>query len=263
MFFRPLAMVLAAGLSTGALLAQSGGAEPDGLGVPSQPPPPAARAALSPEARGDIYMARKMYREAIEAFREGSPKDPVLQNKSGIAYHQMQQLDSAKKCYEMAIRLKPDYMEAENNLGTVYYAKKNFRKAIGCYRRAVKMVAENARAASIYSNLGTAYFARKQYPLATDAYQTALRLDPNVFETHGSFGVMLQERNVEERAKFHYYMAKLYAKSGRTELALQYIRKALEEGFKERKKLEEDPEFAAMRDLPEFKELLAWEPRVL
>ena len=47
------------------------------LGVP-QPPPPAARTALSPEARGDIYMARKMYREAIEAFREGSPKDPVL-----------------------------------------------------------------------------------------------------------------------------------------------------------------------------------------
>jgi hypothetical protein len=28
-------------------------------------------------------MAKKQYREAIEAFREGSAKDPVLCNKSG------------------------------------------------------------------------------------------------------------------------------------------------------------------------------------
>ena len=36
---------------------------------------------------------------------------------------------------------------------------------------------------------------------------------------------------------------------------MQYLRKALEEGFKERKKLNEEPAFAAMRELPEFKEL--------
>src|SRR5262245_20907143 len=57
-------------------------------------------AALSAEQRGDILMARKMYREAIEAFAEGSPRDPVLRNKTGIAYHQLLQLDKAQKCYE-------------------------------------------------------------------------------------------------------------------------------------------------------------------
>jgi hypothetical protein len=55
----------------------------------------------------------------------------------------------------------------------------------------------------------------------------------------------------------------LYAKSGRTELALQYLRKALEEGLKDRKQLEKDPEFASLRDLQAFKDLLALEPRVL
>ena len=45
--------------------------------------------------------------------------------------------------------------------------------------------------------------------------------------------------------------------------ALQYLRKALEEGLKERKQLEKDPEFASMRDTKEFKDLLALEPRVL
>jgi tetratricopeptide (TPR) repeat protein len=208
-------------------------------------------------------MARKMYREAIEAFREGSPKDPVLLNKIGIAYHQMSQLPNARKSYEQALRIKPDYMEAQNNLGTIFYADKSYRRAISAYRKAIRLAPENARSASIYSNLGTAYFARKKYDEASEAYQTALKLDPNVFESHSNYGVMLQERNVEERARFHYQMAKLYAKSNRTELALQYLRKALEEGFKDKKKLEEDPEFAAMRDMPEFQELLAKEQRVL
>ena len=38
---------------------------------------------------------------------------------------------------------------------------------------------------------------------------------------------------------------------------------ALEEGFKERDKLMEDPEFATLRETAEFKELMATEPRVL
>jgi len=205
-------------------------------------------------------MARKMYREAIDMFREDKSKDPVISNKIGIAYHQMQQLDNARKYYEQAVRLKPDYAEAINNLGTVYYAQRSFAKAIRYYRKALKYAPNSA---SIYSNLGTAYFARKKYKEAMETYQTALKLDPNVFENHSSYGVLLEERNVEERAKFHFNMAKLYAQAGRNDLALQYLRKALEEGFKDKKKIAEDPDFQAMRDLPEFKELLALEPRVL
>jgi tetratricopeptide (TPR) repeat protein len=246
MVSRPLAIALAAGLSSVFAFAQ----------VAAEAP----KTPLPFETRGDIFMARKMYREAIDVFREDKSKNAVIANKIGIAYHQMQQLDSARKSYEQAIRLKPDYAEAINNLGTVYYARKSFGRAIRYYQRALKYAPNSA---SIYSNLGTAYFARKKYKEAMETYQTALKLDPNVFENHGSYGVLLEERSVEERAKFHFHMAKLYAQAGRNELALQYLRKALEEGFKEKKKIEEDPDFQAIRDLPEFKELLALEPRVL
>ena len=205
-------------------------------------------------------MARKMYREAIEAFSEGSPKDPVLRNKTGIAYHQLMQLDSARKCYEQAVKLNPKYSEAINNLGTVYYAKKSYRRAISQYKKAIKLAPDSA---TIHSNLGTAYFARNRSEQATEEFRIALNWIPNVFEHHSSYGVMLQERSVQDRAKYHYWMAALYAQDGRNELALQYLRKALEEGFKERKKLPDDPAFAGLRELPEFKELLALEPRVL
>jgi tetratricopeptide (TPR) repeat protein len=239
-------MAFAAGLSTAMAFAQAE--------APAPKPP------LSIESRGDILMVRKMYREAIDVFREDKSKNPVIFNKIGIAYHQMQQLDNARKYYDQAVRLKPDYAEAINNVGTVYYAKKSFGKAIKYYKKALTHAPNSA---SIYSNLGTAYFARKKYKEAMEAYQTALKLDPNVFENRGSYGVLLEERNIEERANFHFHMAKLYAQAGRNELALQYLRRALEEGFKEKKKIADDPDFQAMRELPEFKELMALEPRVL
>src|SRR5262249_4184948 len=172
----------------------------------------------------------------------------------------MLQLDQAKRHYERAVKMKPDYAEALNNLGTIYYAKKSYRRATSYYNKALKITPNSA---SIYSNLGTAFFARKQYEKAADAYQTALKLDPEVFEHRSSYGVLLQERSVGDRAKFHYYLAKTYAKAGMNDRALLYIRKALEEGFNEKKKFKEDPEFAALRETQEFQDLMALEPRVL
>jgi len=215
---------------------------------------------ISPEMRGDILMARKMYREAAEAYKEGPKDSAVLLNKTGIAYHQMLELGAAEKYYRQAVRVNREYAEAINNLGTVYYARKSYRRAIGEYKKALRI---NPKSASVWSNLGMGYFGRKDYKRAEESWQQALALDPDVFENHSTQGVLLQERSVEERAKFHYFMAQGYAKKGLNDRALLYIRKALEEGFKDRKKLQEDPAFAALQNLEEFKQLLALEPRVL
>jgi len=257
MLSKPFAVALALFLSGSLGLAQSSAALVDKT---TEPKPVAPTRVLTAEERGDIMMARKMYREAIEVFESDPQKSAILYNKIGIAYHQLQQLDNAKKYYERALKLKRDYSEALNNIGTVYYAKRGYRRAISYYRRALRISPDSA---SVYSNLGTALFARKKYDEATVAYQKAMSLDPDVFEHRSNFGTLLEDRNIEERAKFHYYLAKMYAKSGRNDMALQYVRKALEEGFKDKKKLEEDPEFQALRDLPEFKDLLTAEPRVL
>jgi tetratricopeptide (TPR) repeat protein len=215
---------------------------------------------LTPEARGDVYMARKMYRDAIDAYHQAPANSPITWNKIGIAYHQMLQLNLAQKNYEHALKIDPKYSEAVNNLGTIYYAKKKYRSAINRYHTALKLKPDSA---SYYSNLGTAFFARKDYTRAAQAYQTAVKLDPDIFENHSTFGTTLQERSVEEFAKFHYYLAKTYAKAGQNDRALLYIRKSLEEGFKERKLFMEAPEFDALRATQEFKDLMTLEPRVL
>jgi tetratricopeptide (TPR) repeat protein len=215
---------------------------------------------LSAETRGDIYMARKRYLEAIDMYRQGPADSAVLANKIGIAFHQLLRLDLAKKNYQRAIKLDPKYAEAINNLGTIYYAAKDYGRAIKYYKRALKDGPLNA---SVYSNLGSAYFSRKDYKSATLCYQRALDLDPDVFEHHSNFGTLMMERTVQERATFHLYMAKMYAKSGANERALIYLRKALEEGVKDREKIPGIPEFAALKTDPAFVQLLAENPRPL
>ena len=215
---------------------------------------------LSPEVRGDILMARKMYREAIETYQNGPRDSAILANKIGIGYHQLLDLESAKKQYERAVKLDPKYAEALNNLGTVYYARKSYRRAIGEYKRALRIRPDSA---SFLSNLGTAYYARKQYKEMTETYEKAIAIDPDVFERRSSTGTTLQERSVEERAKYHYFQAKMYAKAGQMDRALICIRKSLEEGFKEKEKFMKEPEFAALKENQEFKLLMAAEQKVI
>ena len=246
-----------------AVAAQSAPPSSGFLADTGQTPPVAQKkptTVLTPEMRGDIFMAEKRYREAADMYRENSKGSAVMLNKTGIAYHQMLQLSSAEKYYRQALRADPKYSEAVNNLGTIYYAKKSYRRAISQYKKALRMTPDSA---SVWSNLAMGYFSRNDVEHAQEALQMALKLDPEVFESRSTQGVLLQERSVTERGKFHYYLAHTYAQAGRNDLALQYIRKALEEGFKERKKLQEDPAFAALRELPEFKELMISEPRVL
>jgi tetratricopeptide (TPR) repeat protein len=216
--------------------------------------------ALSDELRGDIMMARKMYRDAIDFYKPTSTKNPVMANKAGIAYHQMGDLENAKKFYERAIKLDKLYPEAYNNLGTVHYSRKSYGNAIKNYEKALALRPESA---SVWTNMGMAYFGRKKYVEALEAYQHALRLDPEIFERRGTNGVMLQERSVEEKAMFYYTLAKSYAQAGDVERMLRCIRFALESGFKDPTRFVQEPVFATYQENEQFKELLATEHKVL
>jgi tetratricopeptide (TPR) repeat protein len=229
------------------------------VNTPAAAPPAPARPQLPAAERGDIFMARKMYREAVEAYDQ-APETATLENKKGIAYHQLGDLGNAEKCYARALKLEGNYAEAMNNLGTIYYSRKAYRRAIKQYKKVLRLKPESA---STIANLGSAYFARKQYELASLSYQQALALDPTVFESRNGIGSIVRDRTVGDRPVFFYYLAKTYAKAGRFDQALNYIRKSLEEGFKERRKFIEEPEFAGLQKDPEFQKVMAMEPKVL
>lgn len=222
---------------------------------------PVSSRALSAEEMADLMMARKEYREAAQAFRkltEEQPASAPLQNKLGIALQQQLDLNGALKCYERAVRLDPRYADPQNNIGVIYYDKKKFSKAIRAYQKAIKIRSDLAVG---YSNLGYAYFADKKYEEAISAFQQALRIDPSVMDHgKGGNGSTVQDRSVEDRAKFYFLLAKSFAESGNFDRALIYLRKAKDEGYKSMNDVQKDPAFSAMLNLPEMQEVLA--PRV-
>jgi tetratricopeptide (TPR) repeat protein len=211
------------------------------------------------------FLARHgQHQQAVAIYqsldRQLQRRHAVLWNKIGIAYHQMLDMSAASKCYREALATDARYSEARNNLGTVHYTQKQYGRAIAEYKKSLEIFPGSA---SVHSNLGTAYFAQKKYEEASVHYARAVELDPKIFEHRGSQGTVLQQRNVEDRASFHFYLSKVYARNGDLERSLLYMRKALEEGFKDRRKFREDADFADLQDIPEFQTLLATEFRVL
>jgi tetratricopeptide (TPR) repeat protein len=224
--------------------------------APAQP----TFAPLSAEDRGDLFMARKMFREAIAVYKTGPQNSPVIWNKIGIAWHNLGELSLARTSYEHALRVDKKYAEAVNNIGTVFYAQKKYRTAINRYKRAIELAPDKA---SFWSNLGTAYYSQGKFPLMMEAYDKAIALDPDIFEHRGVAGTQMQERTVADRARYHFELARLYARLGKDELAIQYLRHSFEEGFKDKDKVRKSPEFAGMLENPEFIEVMALDPRVL
>ncbi|MBI2955777.1 MAG: tetratricopeptide repeat protein [Acidobacteria bacterium] len=201
-----------------------------------------------------MKVIRKRYPEALELYQQAlelEPRNPVLLNKTGIAYHQLHRLDLARKFYERATKADETYPYAWNNLGTVFYARRNYNKAIRFYRRALKL---NPAEAGFHSNLGTAHFARKKFPEALEEFRLALLLDPAVFQQRGLLGVLLQDITVEDRARFNFLLAKSFAQLGYVEQCLLYLRRALEMGFP-RLEAQGDPAFALIRNDQRFQEL--------
>ncbi|AXC10379.1 TPR repeat [Acidisarcina polymorpha] len=209
----------------------------------------------SSELEGDLLAARQRYLDAIEAYRKASPDSATVINKIGVAYHHMFDITDARKYYQRAIELNPHYAEAWNNLGATYHAEKKYKEAQRCYRKAIKL---NPNSPLFYSNLGTAYFFQGNSKKGAEAYRQAFALDPEVFE-RSSAARIEESSSTKDLAMVNYVLAKTYAKAGMNERALSYLRKALGEGFNDRKKLMTDSELASLRETPEFIQLIARE----
>lgn len=228
-------------------------------------PPPLHRAeapapGASPEElerRGDELRTDKDYLDAIDFYRavlKDGQGNASLFNKIGMCQLLMHRDKEAKKSFERAIKADRNYADAYSNLGVTYYDMRNYRAAIRHY---VKAISLRNDAGSYYNNLGAAYFAKKQFDKAIQNYLKAMELDPDIFERTSRGGVVAQLPSPEDRARYDYVLAKLYARTGDPDRSLRYLKKAMEEGYKDIKNVYKDDEFSTLRKDPRFAELMA------
>ena len=226
-----------------------------------QVPPPAASASADDlEKEGDQLRSEKAYLDAIDYFQAALEKEPSkasVLNKIGISDLMLQRYKDAGKSFEQAIKRDRHFSEAYNNLGVVDYARRKYGAAIKKYKKAIDLAPESA---SFYSNLGAAYFAVKNYERASQAYAKAVELDPQIFDRTSHTGIAAQMASPEDRAHYCYVLAKLYAKIGDSERSLEYLRRAIEEGYKGVNDVFRDPEFAGLRKDARFQELMKARP---
>jgi len=226
------------------------------------PPSPAATATAL-EEQADQLRTEKLYLDALDYYRAALAKVPrssTLLNKIGITELMMQRYREAKKSFDQSIKADRKFADAYNNLGVVYYEEQKYGAAVKEYRRAIAL---EDTAASFYSNLGAALFSKKEFEPAVQAYQKAVEIDPDVFERTSRAGVQAQLPSPGDRAHYDYTVAKLYAKMGLSDRSLQYLKKAMEEGYKDFKNVYKDSEFAELRKDKRFTELMASKPATL
>ena len=198
------------------------------------------------ENRGDSLFARKMYEEAVEEYKKAIAIDGYnasTLNRLGLVYHQMQNFDQAERYYQAALKQNAYFVEVLNNIGTIEYGHKRYDRALTQYKKALNIHPDSA---TIYLNMGACLFDMKRYDEATKATQHALELDPKVLDRAASgFGTLIQtSRRSDPTVSF--YFARLYAARGDKDLAISYLNRALDEGFKEFDKIKTEPAFAAL-----------------
>lgn len=227
-------------------------------------PPSATATAKELERIGDALQADKDYLDGIDYYQAALAKDlhnAVLINKIGISELELQRYREAKKSFEQSIRIDKNYANAYANLGVIYYQQTSYSKSIRYYDKAISLDKDEA---VFYNNRAASLFAKKEFEKASTDYAKALELDPDIFERSGrGGGVQARLPSPGDIAHYDYVLAKLYARNGMADRSLHYLRKAIEDGYKNIKNVYTDNEFSSLRKDPRFAELMASKPAAI
>lgn len=94
----------------------------------------------------------------------------------GRELHKQSRLAEADQYYQQALKINPEYMDAQNAMAALDASRGDVDRAI---RLLTSLAEAHPDAAHIHANLGYAYYLKGQYALAKDALERATMLDPS------------------------------------------------------------------------------------
>jgi Flp pilus assembly protein TadD len=207
-------------------------------------PNPATATPQVLEQQADILRARRFPDDALDYYKAAVDRGgnvPSLLNKMGLTELEMKNVTLARAYFQRVVKLNKKDAEAWNNLGAVQFIGGESNVAVSSYKKAIKL---NKHEAVFHANLATAYFETKDFKGARRELSSALKIDPTVFDQQGTGGVAAHVLSSQDRARFSFEMAKLYAGNGLQEQMLHYLATASEAGMDVQREMRHDPVLA-------------------
>jgi tetratricopeptide (TPR) repeat protein len=207
---------------------------------------------------------------SIPAF--ASSEEAVERNRLGATLLEEGKIDAATDEFQKSVVLDPKYFPARLNLAYAYERAGRIEEAANEYQRAIDLQPNNFFA---HNNLGVLHDKKGRYDEAISAFQRAIQSEPGNsmalknLETAKKNKAIVEERsaqiaraekeaqNKQNDPRTSYNVARLYAAYGKKEQALEWLAKALKQGFKDLEDLKADAAFKDMREDRDFQLLLS------
>jgi tetratricopeptide (TPR) repeat protein/peroxiredoxin len=162
---------------------------------------------------GSIFFERG-YLEESEAFFQLALRDDPSSAEAyyglGSVYLQQQKSDQARKSFERAVQLQPNYpgtlAKAWNNLGILAARAAHTDEAVSNFKQALKLDPDYSVS---LNNLGNAYRQQKHWDDAKSAFQRSLELNPADPEANYGMGMVFAQ--LDQTAQAYEYLQKALA----------------------------------------------------
>jgi serine/threonine protein kinase/tetratricopeptide (TPR) repeat protein len=238
---------------------------------------------LKPDYWGGYYQLavffylHNRYAEAIpqsEKVVALAPENPWGHNNLGVVYLQLEQWGKAKKMFERSLQCEWNYSAAAN-LGLILFFEGKFPEAAEQYEAALK---QNDGDYAVWGNLGSAYHWAGNEPKSQENYRRAiqkgearLKVNPSDADLRADLAVYqamlgdriqalaLMEKGLmlnPKDASIMYRAGLNYEHWGERELALQWVGKALKNGYS-LSTVKRSPELKNLREDPRFGQLIS------
>ncbi len=202
------------------------------------PTPDMKKEASARMQMGVTYLEQRNLPAAMRELTRAAeldPENPEIDMTLGLAYQSRGDLGKAEEYMRKAIRKKPDYAEAHNNLGFLLSLQGRSEEAIREYEKAVANVLYPTPEYGYY-NMGKEYVRLKDLGKAGEMYRRAIGLNPSFVDAYRGLAMVQAEKGqLEESARTLERLVKVAPSNpdgwmdlGRLSLRMDRPRRALE-----------------------------------
>ena len=191
----------------------------------------------------EVYEKEEKYSVAVDEYiraTEINNKDIKINYNVARLLNKDERADEAIIVLQDILKNKPEYYDATNLLGEIFYTQERYKEAINVYMNALRYNPGNY---DLYYNLGMAYTMVNDFQRAKEFYQKAAEINSLLYSAKLSLGqIDLIAGDLDEAEKYfkestkgedveagsYYYLSQIAILKGDKEKAINYMNIAVE-----------------------------------